>query len=85
MDEMGSERMRLANLLMETLDSIEQESGIFLIKPMYSYRGRSVEFLLLLQGEVSGISADVLHLYLNIWHSNFCPFIRKTITKNSKD
>ncbi|XP_033725885.1 myosin-6-like isoform X14 [Pecten maximus] len=41
MDQMGSERLRLANLLMETLDSIEQESGIFLIKPMYSYRGRS--------------------------------------------
>ncbi|XP_060075166.1 uncharacterized protein LOC132554861 [Ylistrum balloti] len=40
MDQMGSERIRLANLLMETLDSIEQESGIFLIKPMYSYRGR---------------------------------------------
>ncbi|KAK3609983.1 hypothetical protein CHS0354_011824 [Potamilus streckersoni] len=40
MDEMGIERLRLANLLMETLDNIEQESGIFLIKPMYSYRGR---------------------------------------------
>ncbi|XP_060555548.1 uncharacterized protein LOC132716319 isoform X1 [Ruditapes philippinarum] len=40
MDEMGSERYRLANMLMETLDSIEQESGLFLIKPMYSYRGR---------------------------------------------
>ncbi|XP_069102203.1 uncharacterized protein [Argopecten irradians] len=40
MDQMGSERIRLANLPMETLDSIEQESGIFLIKPMYSYRGR---------------------------------------------
>ncbi|XP_053387320.1 uncharacterized protein LOC123542904 [Mercenaria mercenaria] len=40
MDEMGIERYRLANMLMETLDSIEQESGLFLIKPMYSYRGR---------------------------------------------
>lgn len=40
MDEMGIERYRLANMLMETLDTIEQESGIFLIKPMYSYRGR---------------------------------------------
>lgn len=37
---MGMERYRLANMLMETLDGIEQESGIFLIKPMYSYRGR---------------------------------------------
>lgn len=36
-------RMRLANLLMETLDSIEQESGIFLIKPMYSYRRREIK------------------------------------------
>ncbi|KAL5020532.1 hypothetical protein ScPMuIL_003424 [Solemya velum] len=40
MDEMGVERLRMANLLMETLDNIEQESGIFLIKPMYSYRSR---------------------------------------------
>ena len=40
MDEMGMERLKLANLLMNTLDGIEQESGIFLIKPMYSYRGR---------------------------------------------
>lgn len=40
MDEMGVERYRLASMLMETLDSIEQESGLFLIKPMYSYRGR---------------------------------------------
>lgn len=39
---MGMERYRLANMLMETLDGIEQESGIFLIKPMYSYRGRYV-------------------------------------------
>ncbi|XP_050396377.1 uncharacterized protein LOC126814951 isoform X1 [Patella vulgata] len=42
MDEMGTERLRMANLLMETLDSIENESGIFLIKPMYSYRGREL-------------------------------------------
>ena len=40
MDEMGMERMKLANVLMETFDDIERESGIFLIKPMYSYRGR---------------------------------------------
>ena len=40
MDEMGMERLRIASELMETLDTIEQQSGIFLIKPMYSYRGR---------------------------------------------
>ncbi|GFR87029.1 centrosome-associated protein CEP250-like isoform X1, partial [Elysia marginata] len=43
MDEMGIERLKLANLLMDTLDTIEQESGIFLIKPMYSYKGRDVK------------------------------------------
>ncbi|ESO89706.1 hypothetical protein LOTGIDRAFT_234110 [Lottia gigantea] len=43
MDSMGSERLRMANLLMETLDSIENESGIFLIKPMYSYRSRDLQ------------------------------------------
>ncbi len=37
MDAMGAERMRLAALLMDTLDSIERETGIFLIKPMFSY------------------------------------------------
>ena len=40
MDMMGFERLRLAAMLMDSLDSIEQESGLFLIKPMYSYRGR---------------------------------------------
>ncbi|XP_041355859.1 GRIP and coiled-coil domain-containing protein 2-like isoform X3 [Gigantopelta aegis] len=40
MDEMGAERLRLANILMDTLDGVEEESGLFLIKPMYSYRGR---------------------------------------------
>ena len=44
---MGMERLKLANLLMNQLDNIEQESGIFLIKPMYSYRGRSVVRLIL--------------------------------------
>ena len=38
MDSMGSERLELANFLMVTLDDIERESGIFLIKPMFSYR-----------------------------------------------
>merc|ERR1719422_3014613 len=40
MDHLGMERLKLANLLMSTLDGIEQESGLFLVKPMYSYRGR---------------------------------------------
>ncbi|XP_067653461.1 putative leucine-rich repeat-containing protein DDB_G0290503 [Haliotis asinina] len=43
MDDMGAERLKLANMLMETLDSIEQESGLFLIKPMYSFRGREMK------------------------------------------
>ncbi|XP_071098823.1 putative leucine-rich repeat-containing protein DDB_G0290503 [Haliotis cracherodii] len=43
MDDMGAERLKLANILMETLDSIEQESGLFLIKPMYSFRGREMK------------------------------------------
>ncbi|CAH1252150.1 Hypp9224 [Branchiostoma lanceolatum] len=41
MDHMGDHRVRLANLLMDTLETIEQESGIFLIKPMFAYRGRA--------------------------------------------
>ncbi|XP_048251263.1 myosin-9-like isoform X5 [Haliotis rufescens] len=43
MDDMGAERLKLASILMETLDSIEQESGLFLIKPMYSFRGREMK------------------------------------------
>ncbi|KAL8591259.1 hypothetical protein ACOMHN_017583 [Nucella lapillus] len=43
MDFMGIERLRLAAMLMDSLDSIEQESGLFLIKPMYSYRGRELK------------------------------------------
>ncbi|XP_076439302.1 uncharacterized protein LOC143278152 isoform X3 [Babylonia areolata] len=43
MDSMGMERLRLAAMLMDSLDSIEQESGLFLIKPMYSYRGRELK------------------------------------------
>jgi len=42
MNSLTSSRMELANQLMETLMSIEQESGIFLIKPMFSWRGRQV-------------------------------------------
>ncbi|XP_063437059.1 golgin subfamily A member 4-like isoform X10 [Mytilus trossulus] len=40
MDHMGNDRLRFANILMETLENIEQQSGIFLIKPMYSFKGR---------------------------------------------
>lgn len=42
MDHMGNDRLRFANILMETLEDIEQQSGIFLIKPMYSFKGRLV-------------------------------------------
>ncbi|XP_077997030.1 uncharacterized protein LOC144450307 isoform X2 [Glandiceps talaboti] len=40
MDDMGEERMRLAQILMDTLTMIEEESGIFLIKPIYSWKGK---------------------------------------------
>lgn len=33
-------RQVLANSLVDTLHDIEKQSGIFLIKPIYSYRGR---------------------------------------------
>ncbi|BFZ26103.1 hypothetical protein BsWGS_29142 [Bradybaena similaris] len=56
MNGMGTERLKLANLLMDTLDTIEQESGIFLIKPMYSYRGREAKL-----DQVSKLSRPVRH------------------------
>lgn len=40
MDTLTAERNRLAHLLMETLSHIEQESGIFMIKPILSWKGR---------------------------------------------
>ncbi|PVD36226.1 hypothetical protein C0Q70_03202 [Pomacea canaliculata] len=43
MDQMGLERLRLAAMLMDSLDNIEEESGLFLIKPMYSFKGRELK------------------------------------------
>ncbi|XP_033100900.1 golgin subfamily A member 4-like isoform X2 [Anneissia japonica] len=40
MDKMAEQRLMLANLLMETLSLIEEESGIFMIKPILSWKGR---------------------------------------------
>lgn len=40
MDHLAEERMKLAHLLMESLTKIEEESGIFLIKPILSWKGR---------------------------------------------
>ncbi|CAG5122145.1 unnamed protein product, partial [Candidula unifasciata] len=64
MNGMGAERLKLANLLMDTLDSIEQESGIFLIKPMYSYRGREAKL-----DHVSKLSRPIRHR-----HRRMAPF-----------
>lgn len=38
MDELADRRADLANELMASLEELEQESGIFMIKPMFSYR-----------------------------------------------
>ena len=40
MDNLASERLRLAQMLMEALQKGEEESGIFMIKPILSWRGR---------------------------------------------
>ncbi|XP_074660245.1 uncharacterized protein LOC141912760 isoform X2 [Tubulanus polymorphus] len=40
MDTMDERRILLAKMLMDTLDNVEEESGIFLIKPVYSFKGR---------------------------------------------
>lgn len=42
MEELQVKRMKIATDLMHKLDNIEQQSGIFLIKPMYSFKGRNV-------------------------------------------
>ena len=38
MDELAEKRAELASELMASLEELEQESGIFMIKPMFSYR-----------------------------------------------
>ncbi|XP_063953352.1 uncharacterized protein LOC129255520 isoform X15 [Lytechinus pictus] len=43
MDNLTAERNRLAHLLMDTLTHLEQESGIFMIKPILSWKGRGFQ------------------------------------------
>ncbi|KAK2559537.1 hypothetical protein P5673_018185 [Acropora cervicornis] len=43
MDKYASERERLAKQLTTCFENLEQETGIFLIKPVYSFKGRSEE------------------------------------------
>lgn len=43
MDKYASERERLAEQLTTCFENLEQETGIFLIKPVYSFKGRSEE------------------------------------------
>ncbi len=38
--KLNEKRISLAYDLTDTLDDIEQQSGIFLIKPLYSYKGK---------------------------------------------
>ena len=40
MDELTAEREKLAHLLTDKFDMLEQDTGIFLIKPILSYKGR---------------------------------------------
>ena len=42
MDKYASERERLAKQLTTCFENLEQETGIFLIKPVYSFKGRCV-------------------------------------------
>ncbi|XP_022081788.1 myosin heavy chain, muscle-like isoform X12 [Acanthaster planci] len=41
MDNLASERLHLAQMLMEALRKVEEESGIFMIKPILSWKGRN--------------------------------------------
>lgn len=43
MDRYAGERERLAEQLTACFENLEQETGIFLIKPVYSFKGRSEE------------------------------------------
>ena len=45
MDQLASERGRLAQLMTSTFEKIEEDTGIFLIKPVYSYKSRHAGLL----------------------------------------
>lgn len=38
MDELANKRAELASDLVESLEELERESGMFMIKPMFSYK-----------------------------------------------
>ena len=60
MDELSNRRNELANDLTETMSEIESQSGIFLIKPLFSYKSLLVNI-------------DVcLHMYYDIFYKLFC-------------
>jgi hypothetical protein len=40
MSKLNEKRISLAYDLTDALEDIEQQSGIFLIKPLYSYKGK---------------------------------------------
>ena len=42
MDRYAGERERLAEQLTACFENLEQETGIFLIKPVYSFKGRYI-------------------------------------------
>lgn len=44
MDDLADTRERLAQLMMETFEKLENDTGIFLIKPVLSYQSRLVQF-----------------------------------------
>jgi len=44
MAHIRQQRANLAQVLTEKFDQLEDESSIFLIRPVYSYQGRSVCF-----------------------------------------
>ena len=45
MDQLASERGRLVQLMTSTFEKIEEDTGIFLIKPVYSYKSRHAALL----------------------------------------
>lgn len=45
MDDLADTRQRLAQLMTETFERLENDTGIFLIKPVLSYQSRLVQFV----------------------------------------
>lgn len=65
MDDISNRRNELANDLTETMSEIESQSGIFLIKPMFSYKSLLVYCHMMNKSQHTIANILDIHLQIN--------------------